>query len=123
MSTLTTAAHKHHTDVSPSDCTRLIAVTATTFTAPNHTMARYPDNNGGAQVASTYSTVAATARSPAPPYWMVWCTAWADTEPSMMASERYAAATAPSSTNTQRRRRRRPGGSTSMIAVGTSTGS
>ena len=69
-----------------------------------------------------YSTVATVASRPAPPYWTVCSTAWADTSPRTSAAARYAPAIAPSTTNPPMARRRRPGGSRIMIANGAKTG-
>ena len=52
MSTLTTAAHVHHNEVSPSAWTMAKAATATTLATPNHTMARNPESNGAPHVAT-----------------------------------------------------------------------
>src|SRR5713101_1328506 len=52
ISTLTTAAHMHHNDVSPSACTIASASTAIAFATPNQTTARKPERSGAPQVAT-----------------------------------------------------------------------
>ena len=52
MSTLTTAAHVHQSDVSPSAWMTAKVATATTLATPNQTIARNPESNGAPHVAT-----------------------------------------------------------------------